>query len=469
MTYQVGANPDAAPAPVRAATPGHAVPPERTVVAMDRPAARTRPQALIIYASLEGIAALVVLIALTLSGPIRSSISIDAPGLPGQLGPMAGALFWICFGLLGSLRAGARPGGSVLTFSTPFVVAGTYLGGPLVGAFMGLISEFELRELKLPWYGIVSNHANVILSASAAGLIGLGFQDLFGPLASSSALLALVTVILMTFVFTALNAALVVPILAFRTGVAFTEASRSYNMAVRRTAVAETILAWLMATTFVSVGWWVPIICIALVVIVWRVEAQQDALMRDSRTGLLNDLGFLPIADAALRAARAGRRPSVLIFFDLDNLSAVNNGYGMEAGDEVIAAVAHRAESAVRVSDTVARRNQAGDEFLVLLDDVGTEDLAVLLANRLHDRVIEPVTLRGTQVTVTVGASLGICLLASDPVDSLKEAMELAQHRSHIAKTRVHGPAEGDEKQLSGGVGSLEQMDGTMAAFSHHR
>ena len=432
-------------------------------------AAVVRPRALAIFALVEGAVALAVLAILLVTTTIRPSIAISLPGIQMSTATMLGAAFWIGFGLFGSLRTGRRPGGSVLTFSTPFIVAGTVLGGPLVGVLMGLISEFEPREIGLPWYGVVTNHSNVIIAAAAAGLIGLAARDAIASLVDSGGALELATVVITGLVFTALNAALVVPVLAFRTGASMGDASRSYNVALRRTAVAETILAWLMATTYVLVGWWAPVVCIALVVVIWRFQAQQDALIRDPRTGLLNDLGFLPIAEAALRAAKTGRRSNVLLFFDLDSFSAVNNSHGQDAGDEVIAVVARRVQTAVRATDVVARRNRAGDEFLVLYDGVATAELALQLAQRLHDRIIQPITLRGTGVTVQVGASMGICLLARDSVTRLDEALEIAEHRAHLAKQRLYSDEGRASGLTSGGVGPMDPLPGTMAAFQHAR
>ncbi len=435
---------------------------------VDEPAV-VRPRALAIFALIEAAAALAILAILLLTTTIRPSIALILPGVQMSTATMLGAVFWIAFGLFGSLRAGRRPGGSVLTFSTPFIVAGTVLGGPLVGVLMGLISEFEPREIGLPWYGVVTNHSNVIIAAAAAGLIGLTVRDAMAPLIDSGGTLELATVVVTSLVFTVLNAALVVPVLAFRTGASIGDASRSYHVALRRTAVAETILAWLMATTYVLIGWWAPVACIALVIVIWRFQAQQDALIRDPRTGLLNDLGFLPIAEGALRAAKTGRRSNVLLFFDLDNFSAVNNSHGQEAGDEVIAAVARRVQTAVRATDVVARRNRAGDEFLVLYDGVASEELALQLARRLHDRVVQPISLRGTGVTVRVGASMGICLLGQDPVARLDEALEIAEHRAHLAKQRLYSDEGRANGLTSGGVGPMDPLPGMMAAFQHAR
>lgn len=85
----------------------------------------------------------------------------------------------------------------------------------------------------------------------------------------------------------------------------------------------------------------------------------------DELTGLTNRRGFLCVANHALALCHRNRRPATLIFFDLDNLKAINDGCGHEAGDAALKAFAHILLEAFRDSDVVARLG--GDEFCTLL------------------------------------------------------------------------------------------------------
>ncbi len=131
----------------------------------------------------------------------------------------------------------------------------------------------------------------------------------------------------------------------------------------------------------------------------------------DPLTGLPNRVLFEDRADRAL--ARAHRRPEVLavLFCDLDDFKVVNDRLGHEAGDEFLRAVATRLQGCVRETDTVARFG--GDEFLVLLEDVGSSDEATATAARVLDALRRPAAVDGQEVAVS--ASIGIALTSGAP------------------------------------------------------
>jgi diguanylate cyclase (GGDEF)-like protein/PAS domain S-box-containing protein len=131
-----------------------------------------------------------------------------------------------------------------------------------------------------------------------------------------------------------------------------------------------------------------------------RVTAH-DTLARlahqDELTGLSNRRAIV----GALELRLAARRPTTVIFLDLDGFKRINDTYGHEAGDEVLQAVGRRLTAALRDDDQVGRLG--GDEFVVITDP----SVAHLLARRLTEHLAEPIQLsRGAMVTV--GASVGI-------------------------------------------------------------
>jgi diguanylate cyclase (GGDEF)-like protein len=161
-----------------------------------------------------------------------------------------------------------------------------------------------------------------------------------------------------------------------------------------------------------------------------RTEArlEHDAL-HDALTGLPNRVLFLDRLEQALR--RAARRDEevscAVLFLDLDRFKAVNDAFGHQTGDELLAAVARRLESAVRPGDTVARLG--GDEFTVLLEEISGVQEATLVAERIQATLTEPFAIAGRQLDIC--ASIGIALGSANvhPKDLIHEA-DVAMYRA---------------------------------------
>jgi diguanylate cyclase (GGDEF)-like protein/PAS domain S-box-containing protein len=128
----------------------------------------------------------------------------------------------------------------------------------------------------------------------------------------------------------------------------------------------------------------------------------------DHLTGLPNRVLLFDRLAVSLR--RRHSRGSAILFVDLDGFKAVNDTFGHEVGDEVLIEVADRLLSVARQSDTVARL--AGDEFVILVDDIESTEGAATIARRIVESIAAPfVTSRGV---ARIGASVGICLAHGD-------------------------------------------------------
>jgi diguanylate cyclase (GGDEF)-like protein/PAS domain S-box-containing protein len=149
------------------------------------------------------------------------------------------------------------------------------------------------------------------------------------------------------------------------------------------------------------------------VVVTMRDTTQRHALERqlqrrafqDGLTGLANRVLFVDRLEHAIqRSAREPELGVAVLFIDLDDFKAVNDGMGHSAGDEVIRSVAERIRSCVRPGDTVARLG--GDEFTVLVEDTPSAADVTALARRLLEVLQQPVDVDG--VGLTVPASVGV-------------------------------------------------------------
>jgi diguanylate cyclase (GGDEF)-like protein/PAS domain S-box-containing protein len=140
-----------------------------------------------------------------------------------------------------------------------------------------------------------------------------------------------------------------------------------------------------------------------------RHQAEHDAL-----TGLPNRTLFLDRLHHELAVARRQHSQFALMFLDLDRFKAINDTHGHLAGDAVLTEVAARLRACVRGVDTVSR--MGGDEFVVLLADIGGVDQAAHVAGAVMQAVERPVRAGAHELVLSV--SIGIAIGPDDGADA---------------------------------------------------
>ncbi|MFI4968790.1 MAG: EAL domain-containing protein [Lysobacterales bacterium] len=156
----------------------------------------------------------------------------------------------------------------------------------------------------------------------------------------------------------------------------------------------------------------------------------------DALTGLPNrTLLSERIGHAIIRARRSARHIAVL-FLDLDRFKHVNDSMGHAAGDRMLKAAGNRLRQVVREGDSVARIG--GDEFTVVLEDIGGSAEAERVAEKIIAAFEQPLELDSGQ-EVVISPSIGISLYPDHgqiPTDLLKFAdTAMYQAKDHGRKT----------------------------------
>ncbi len=161
-----------------------------------------------------------------------------------------------------------------------------------------------------------------------------------------------------------------------------------------------------------------------------RAEAQIVFMARhDTLTQLPNRAMFRERLELA--TAQLGRGvPFAVLCLGLDHFKQVNDAFGHQVGDEVLAAVAERLSACVRETDTVARLGD--DEFAVLQVGLKHPEEAGELAARIIQALRAPFPIAGQPIQVST--SVGAAVAPSDATegDTLLRKAELALFRAKM-------------------------------------
>ncbi|MEZ5978408.1 MAG: diguanylate cyclase [Planctomycetota bacterium] len=154
----------------------------------------------------------------------------------------------------------------------------------------------------------------------------------------------------------------------------------------------------------------------------------RDLAYRDGLTGLANRRSLDERLDLELAHARRSGKRLGLLFIDLDRFKQINDTLGHRAGDQLLVAVAQRLSACLREADTVARI--AGDEFTVLVPELGSKDDVAGVAAKILDAMVRPVVLEGTATPIS--PSIGAAVFPDDAAsaEELVRRADLAMYRA---------------------------------------
>jgi diguanylate cyclase (GGDEF)-like protein/PAS domain S-box-containing protein len=157
-------------------------------------------------------------------------------------------------------------------------------------------------------------------------------------------------------------------------------------------------------------------------------RANEERLFRLAHHDPLTELPNRSVLRRRIDQLAEGVEPATLLVVDLDGFKAVNDDLGHAAGDMVLKQVAQRLLGCATATDTVARLG--GDEFALLMQGVGDQTQADLVADRIIRSVAQPITVGDK--TVRVGASIGIATHSSGATEmsELLSSADLALYQA---------------------------------------
>ena len=148
----------------------------------------------------------------------------------------------------------------------------------------------------------------------------------------------------------------------------------------------------------------------------------------DGLTKLPNRHLLIDRLGSAIERGRRRERLVVVAFLDVDRLKSINDALGHAVGDAVLVELASRLASLGRATDTVARIG--GDEFVLLLEDLGTKGEVEAAIARYRRALLEPVTVDRQRFVIK--ASVGVACFPHDgeTPDELLRRADTAMYRA---------------------------------------
>ncbi len=139
-------------------------------------------------------------------------------------------------------------------------------------------------------------------------------------------------------------------------------------------------------------------------------ERRLDILANhDPLTKLPNRNYFHKLLAQCVSDAVERKELAALMFIDIDHFTSINEEFGYDAGDLILATIANRLCSMLRNTDTLCRVD--GDEFAAILPQIESPEMALVLAQRLMRSMNQPMTLRGQKIILSGSIGIACCPL----------------------------------------------------------
>lgn len=151
----------------------------------------------------------------------------------------------------------------------------------------------------------------------------------------------------------------------------------------------------------------------------------------DTLTQLHNRYSIMKILSKEMHRSKRYTAPLSMIMYDIDHFKSVNDTYGHDKGDEILASLSSLAQDAIREADYIGR--YGGEEFLIVMPSTPLKD-ATIFAERLRELVQEHNFEGVDDLTI----SIGVVQLEDEDLESFfKRVDELLYTSKNKGRNRV--------------------------------
>ncbi len=161
-----------------------------------------------------------------------------------------------------------------------------------------------------------------------------------------------------------------------------------------------------------------------------NVQMSIEMAITDALTGLFNRRYMESHLSTLVEQAASRGKPITVLVVDIDFFKSVNDGYGHDAGDDVLREFALRIRKSIRNIDLACR--YGGEEFVIVMPETDMA-VATMVAERLRRRIAtEPFMIQQGAASLEVTISIGIAALGGlgDNAAAILKRADLALYRA---------------------------------------
>lgn len=161
-----------------------------------------------------------------------------------------------------------------------------------------------------------------------------------------------------------------------------------------------------------------------------KLEEIKALYQKDALTELYNRRGFDKILREKYISCKESNENFGIVSIDMDNLKIINDGYGHEAGDVALKALANILSDTIEEGECAARIG--GDEFSAIIN-INDSNAANRFKERFQKKIEE---YNASRKERSIGASVGICEITENGDASLIDCIRIADMRMYADKRR---------------------------------
>ncbi len=176
-------------------------------------------------------------------------------------------------------------------------------------------------------------------------------------------------------------------------------------------------------------------------------ELAHHTSLHDSLTGLPNRTLLVQRLDHAILRCRRSEKMVAILFADLDRFKSVNDTHGHHVGDQLLTAVGERLTRVLRPGDTLARL--AGDEFVILCEDLDEASQVEPIAARIDASFTEPFVISGSHIRVSASVGIAFAGHGDDVPEQVLQEADTAMYQAKRKGGAGHGILDLREQRQS--------------------